>query len=89
MDNNVIGIECVCNSNSDLDGYWSREHLERECEDLGYPKKDWLSYLFGHLFNDYDGWNSEIEEVFINNDSIMSMRLTLGRDDVELTKWYK
>lgn len=89
MDKDIIGIRCKCDSNPDLNGYWSRKDLEQDCEDLEIPKKDWLSYLFDHLFIDYDGWNTKLEDAFIENDSLVSMRVMIGNDGVELTKWYK
>ena len=90
MDKDIIGIKCVCHSNIDLNGNWTRKDLEEECEYLERPKEDWLNHLFGHLFSDYAGWNSEIEDAFTNNDSIVSMRVMLDGDcTVLISKLYK
>ena len=89
MAKDIKAIRVDCATNCDLDGYWSREDLEKECVDLEIPKEDWLSYLFGHLFSDYSGWNATIEDTFINNDSIVSMRVMLDYYRVDITKLYK
>ena len=89
MGKNITAIKCDCSTNPDLDGFWLREQLEEDFASLGFPKEDWLSYLFGHLFSDYDEWNAKIEDAFINNDSIVSMKLKLGHDFVVVTKLYK
>lgn len=89
MDKDIIGIQCECSTNPDLNGYWTRKDLEEECEYLEQPKEDWLNHLFGHLFSDYAGWNSEIEDAFVNNDSLVSMRVMLGFYAVDITKQYK
>lgn len=89
MDNRIKAIRVDCATNCDLNGYWLREDLEKECESIEISKEDWMSYLFSHLFSDYSEWNSAIEGTFINNDSIVSMRVMLGYYRVDITKIYK
>ena len=89
MDKDIIGIQCDCNDNPDLDGYWERAHLEEECEYLDMPKSEWMSHLFGHLFVDYSGWNSKLEDAFITNDNLVQMKLLIGFYTVVITKVYK
>ena len=89
MDKSVIGIMCDCATNSDLNGSWTKKDLEEECKDLGIPPEDWMSHLFGHLFEDYSCWNTSLEEAFINNDSLVSMRVMIGFYVVDVTKVYK
>lgn len=84
----IIGIKCNCESNLDINGSWDRKSLEDECEYLGQPREDWLSYLFGHLFADYNGWNTEIEDAFANNESLVSMTVKLDCGIATITKLY-
>lgn len=83
----IDAIQCDCNSNPDLDGYYDRAELEDQCEYLGQPKEDWMSHLFGHLFADYSDWNEELETAFMN-DSLQKMTVDLNGDIVTIKKIY-
>lgn len=87
IDNDVTEIECKCSDNPDLCGYWKVQDVKDECREVGIPEKDWYEYLFGHLFVDYDGWNADIEKVFMSS-NVISLKLMIGFYEVTLTKGY-
>ena len=82
----INGIESSCWSNSDLKGRWFKAEIQKECEDLGIPKEEWISYILDHVFIDCEGWTSELADFFINNDCILTMDLKLGNEYVTLRK---
>ena len=89
MDNDIYGIKCSCNSNIDVNGYWTKNDMQDECRDMGIPEDQWMSYLFSHIFSDYNEWTSEVEDAFIKNDCITQMKLHMGTDHITLEKIFK
>ena len=89
MNSDVYAIKCDCNTNIDIDGTYTKDDMQEECRELGIPKDSWMSYLFSHLFSDYKEWNSEIEDTFMNNDSITQMHLVMDADRIVLTKIFR
>ena len=84
----IVAIQCDCNANLDIDGFYCRDDLEEQCEYLGQPKKNWMSHLFGHLFADYSDWSEELETAFMN-DSLTKMTVNLDGDVVTIKKIYR
>ena len=89
MRRELKGIMCKCATNYDLCGIWKAEDVNKELEDVmpDVPDSEWLSYILGHLFSDYEGWTSELENVVVS-DMVRDIRIALGDDIVHITKLY-
>lgn len=84
----VKAIKCYCASNPDFNGSWNASDIKQELKDLGdIPENEWMEYLFGHIFNDYNDWTSELEHVVVS-DTVKDITLKIDNHMVVIKKFY-
>ena len=85
MKTEVKVLQCDCATNCDLDGAWWAEDVKQELDELDMPDAEWMSYILGHLFSDYEEWTSELENV-VTSDAVREITLVFGLDKVRIRK---
>ena len=87
MNATVTAIKCYCKTNADLRGAWNASDVKENLEELDMPDCEWLEYLLGRFFSDYEEFTSEILNVVVN-DSVKEITLTLDGHNVTIKKFY-
>lgn len=83
-------LSIECSSNLDFEGDFFKEDVEEELADLGIDAREdgqtgWMSYVFGHMFSDADGWSTALEDAILLP-NVKKAQISLGNDIVTIVK---
>ena len=85
----IIKISIDCQTNADYQGSYDRASITKEMDEIGYihhTERDWMDYVFNHVFMDEPAWTQELNDFFVMSDTILSITVKLIDDIVTIRK---